>query len=287
MQNQKTRWRCRWSPTLGNLESDALSVWGTPEYTPSLDIENPTVFFGVYSLNDFYAVWRHKGERHILWAGSDIRRLEPGYWLDEKGDIRVDSKALCEWLNTYCTNWCENEVEAKKLADCGIFAKVQPSFLGDVDDFPLSFKEGNKVYASVSGDDFELYGWDKINELAKANPELEFHLYGNTVAWTPEATNITVHGRVTKERMNAEIQNMQCGLRMTEFDGFSEILCKSVLWGQWPVSLIEYPHILKPEELQGIIHRTKPNIGGRKYYLRNLNNFPWVIGKTIFKAELT
>lgn len=266
------RWQCLWSPTLGALESTHQQIWGTVEYT---DPECPTVFFGCYSFNDFYRIWRHTGERHILWAGSDILRLEPGYWLDEKGEITVDPRGICEWLNIYCTNWCENEVEAKKLADCGIFAKVQPSFLGHIDDFPISFKPGNKVYASVSGDNFKLYGWDKIDELARMNPGLSFHLYGNTKVWIPRSSNITVHGRVTKERMNAEICAMQCGLRMTEFDGFSEVLAKSILWGQWPVSLIEYPHILRPNQLSDIIIKTKPNIEGRDYYRKNLNIYPW------------
>lgn len=269
---ESIKWQTRWSPTLGNLESTHQRIWGTDEYT---DQERPTVFFGVYGLPDFYTVWRHKGERHILWAGSDITNFSNGYWLEDGGGIKVNPKSFAQWINKHCTNWCENEVEARKLAECGIFAKVQPSFLGDVNDFHLSFTQGNKVYASVSGDNFELYGWDKIDELAKANPELEFHLYGNTKVWIPLASNITVHGRVTKEVMNDEIKDMQCGLRMTEFDGFSEILCKSVLWGQWPVSLIEYPHILKPNQLSEVIRKTKPNIEGRKYYLKNLNNFPW------------
>lgn len=269
---ESIKWQCRWSPTLGDLESTHAKIWGTDEYT---DQERPTVFFGVYGLPDFYTVWRHKGERHILWAGSDITNFCNGYWLEDGGAIRVDPKPLAQWLNKHCTNWCENEVEARKLTECGIFAKVQPSFLGDVKDFPLSFKQGNKVYASVSGDNFELYGWDRIDELAKANPDLEFHLYGNRTVWIPSASNITVHGRVTKEVMNDEIKDMQCGLRMTEFDGFSEVLAKSILWGQWPVSLIEYPHILNPEQLSEVIRKTKPNIDGRKYYLKNLNNFPW------------
>ena len=76
--------------------------------------------------------------------------------------------------------------------------------------------------------------------------------------------------------MNAEIMNMQAGLRMTEFDGFSEVLCKSVLMGQWPVSLIDYPHILKPNQLSEIISKTKPNLEGREHYRKQLNLFPWV-----------
>lgn len=272
-----TEWRCRWSPTLGSLESDALAVWGTPSYSPEVDQEHPTVFFGLYGLPDFYTVWRHKGERHILWAGSDITNFSNGYWLEDGGGIRIDPKNLARWINKYCINWCENEVEARKLAECGIYAKVQPSFLGDKDRFKISFKKGNKVYASVSGNNFELYGWDKINDLAKANPKLEFHLYGNSVAWTPDAPNITVHGRVTKERMNEEISQMQAGLRMVEFDGASEIIVKAMLMGQYCFSLIDYPFVDHPKDLNLLLSREKPNLGGRTWWRTNLNIFPWNI----------
>lgn len=90
---QKIKWQCLWSPTLGDLESTHEKVWGTVPYA---DKELPTVFFGCYSLKDFYKVLRHKGERHILWAGSDIPRLEAGYWLDETGAIKLDPKAICD-----------------------------------------------------------------------------------------------------------------------------------------------------------------------------------------------
>lgn len=275
----KIKWQVRWSPTLGDLESTHQKVWGTDEYT---DQERPTCFFGIYGLPDFYALWRHRGERHILWAGSDLTNFSNGYWLEDGGGIRLDRKALAEWINKHCTNWCENEVEARKLAECGIFAKVQPSFLGDINDFPLSFKPGNKVYASVSGDNFELYGWDTIQRIAPLCPEVSFHLYGNTVAWDPKADNIVVHGRVPKERMNAEIADMQCGFRPLEFDGASEVLVKNILQGGYPISRISYPHVSSyrnDEELVSLLGQLKykenPNLEARNWWRANLNLFPW------------
>src|SRR3990167_5212349 len=163
-------WQHKWSPTLGRLESTSEEVWGTKPYTNDTD---PTVFFGCYGLPDFYTIWRHKGERHILWAGTDILHLQNHYWLEDGGGIRIDNRGICEWINKHCVNWCENVVEAKKLGSLGIYAQVQPSFLGDIDEFEVSFKPGNKVYASVSGDNFEQYGWDKIYKLAESNPDIE------------------------------------------------------------------------------------------------------------------
>lgn len=265
-------WQCKWSPTLGALESTHQEVWGTRNYENDTD---PTVFFGLYGLPDFYTLWRHKGEKHILWAGTDITHFKNGYWLDEKGQIHISSWALGKWINEYCASWCENEVEQEALLAAGIEARACPSFLGDINQFEVSFKPGNKVYASVSGDNFKQYGWDKIEVLAEENPDIEFHLYGNSKEWKTKNNNVIVHGRIPKEQMNAEIKEMQGGLRMTEFDGFSEIIAKSILMGQYPISLINYPHVLKPYQLKDILNKKEPNLEGREYYREILNRYPW------------
>lgn len=270
------QWCCRWSPTLGSLEDTHENVWGTKTYDPETDIEKPTVFFGLYGLPDFMALWKHKGPKAVLWAGSDIRHFMNGYWLDTEGEIRLNPEPIARWIDENCGNYVENEVEWAALLSVGIIPTVRPSFLGDVNDFPMSYEwsEKPKLYTSVSGNDFELYGWDRIGQLAIDNPNVEFHLYGNTVEWPTNLRNVFVHGRVPNEQMNEEIKHMQGALRLTRFDGFSEIIAKSLLMGQYPVSLIPYPHALKPEEI-GKLHDLKEPNKGRDFYITNLNNYPW------------
>jgi hypothetical protein len=268
-------WQCKWSPTIGRLEATHQEVWGTDEY---IDDKRPTVFFGLYGLPDFYALWRHKGKRAILWAGSDIRHFRNGYWLDEKGEMKLAPAEMAKWINKNCESWCENKIERDALRELGIEAKICPSFLGDVEKFKNCYKHSDnpKVYTSVSGDNFEMYGWDKIVKLAKEYQQIEFHLYGQTLQYIyGGCPNIIEHYRIPKEQMNAEIKEMQGALRLTEFDGFSEILAKSLLWGQWPISLIPYPYTLPPERLGDLINQQNSNFEGRKYYLKTLNNFPW------------
>jgi len=266
---------CRWSPTLGNLESSHQEVWGTTEYEG--DRDEPTVFVGLYGLPDFYALWRHRGKKWIFWCGSDIRHFVNGYWLEEGGAIRIDSKPLAEWINRNCESWVENEVELQALAEIGIQAQVCPSFLGDITKFEVSYQWSDrpKLYTSVSGDDFELYGWDKIPKFAEENPDIEFHLYGNTKPIWDLPENVIDHGRVPKEQMNEEIKDMQGALRLVPMEGFSEIIAKSLLMGQWPVSLIKYPHTLSIEELGMLKDKKEPNIKGREWLLSVVNQFPW------------
>ena len=204
------------------------------------------------------------------------------YWLEDGGEIRIDNKGICQWINKHCENWVENYTETEELKRLGIKAKICPSFLDNVKKFDISFKPGNKVYTSVSGDDFDRYGWDKIGMLANENPEIEFHLYGNVRKYEfylfpgIATTNVFVHGKVSKEQMNKEIKEMQGALRLIDIEGFSEIIVKSILMAQYPISLIEYPHMLKVNQLDEILKKKKPNIVGRNYYLKRLNKFPWV-----------
>lgn len=264
----------RIAPSIGPLEDHPHNVWETTDYT---NPDEPAVFFGLYGLPDFYALWRHRGKRYIFWAGSDLRHFLDGYWLDETGTIRLPTKPLAQWISRNCESWVENLAEWGALNRVGIRSQICPSFLGNINDYYLLYQHSYvpKLYTSVSGNDFKLYGWDKIDTLALACPYIEFHLYGNTEPWGTVCKNVVVHGRVPKEQMNGEIKHMQGALRLTEFDGFSEILAKSVLWGQWPVSQIAYPHILPVEEIGSVRFQFAPNERGRDYYRETLNKFPW------------
>src|SRR3990167_6102529 len=85
-------WQCKWSPTLGELEATHQEVWGTKEYQWN---NKPTVFMGIYSMNDVWALWGHRGRKAVLWCGGDLLRLtKTGYWLDTNDALRVDSKVL-------------------------------------------------------------------------------------------------------------------------------------------------------------------------------------------------
>lgn len=278
------QYACRWAPTLGELEASHEKVWGTKTYDPETDIARPTVFFGLYGLPDFYALWRHQGEKHILWAGTDILHFTNGYWLDKRGEIRIKPKPLAAWIAAHCTSWVENRAEAKALRKLGIKANVCPSFLGDANAFGVCYRSSDnpKAYLSVSGDNFEMYGWDIVERIAGDLPWMEFHLYGNTKDWKTKHPNVIVHGRVPKEQMNTEIKDMQIGLRLTTFDGFSEILAKAVLMGQYAIGKVKHPRI--PSfvndmdlivKLNAIRHKTGPNLKAREWYRKNLNAYPW------------
>lgn len=255
-------WRLRVAPSLGGgFAGSPYDVWNIKEYNPDIDSDKNLCAFGLYGLPDFYALWRHKGRKAILWAGSDIKHFVNGYWLEDGGGIRMSPYALATWINKYCENWVENEVEWAELKKVGIDAKICPSFLGNVDDFKTQkLDKEERYYSSVSGDDFKTYGWDKINEIAEATPHVKYYLYGNRKPWKAPK-NVIVRGRVPHEVMNEETRSMTGAIRMTEFDGCSELIVKSVLWGQKPISRIHYPFLEAKDP--------------RKELLSIVNKFSW------------
>ncbi len=257
MQKVKNKWYYRWATSLGGgFAGTPEEVWGIKEYDPEKQINDNVVFCGLYGLPDFFALWRHKGKKAIWWCGSDIRHFIKGYWLEDGGKIRLSNKPLAEWINKYCDNWVENQVEYEALKKCGIESKICPSFLGDVKKFkPQKLSKEKRYYSSVSGNDFKLYDWDLINKIARKNKDTKYFLYGNTIPWKAPK-NVIVRGRMSQEDMNNEIKTMTGAIRMVKFEGFSEILAKSILWGQKPISLIKYNYT-------------------RKSLLKVLNKYPW------------
>lgn len=275
-------WKCKIAPSLGGgFDGTPQSAWGTPLYDSVLHVENPVVFFGLYGFPDFFALWRHKGRKAILWAGSDIIHFRNGYWLDKEGSIRLPRKAISIWIAKNCESFVENIVEYQMLKEVGIESKIVPSFLGDIEKYPVSFKPSArpKIYISSGKGRQEEYGFGIIEEIAP-KCRADFYLYG--ADWETEHENVIVRGRVEIEAMNAEIKTMQAGLRLNTMDGFSEILAKSILWGQYPISAIAYPRVETFTSKEDLIEKINkiclyenPNVDARDYYRSIINNYPW------------
>lgn len=304
--------QCRIAPSLGALEGHPNDVWGTTDYVSR---EVPTVFFGLYDLRDYIALWRHRGKCWVLWAGSDIRHLRSRFIFNDGklltlsqlfASLTIDFRQfLIKYVLTKAEHWVENEAEAWQLKNMGIkVSGIQPSFMGDVKKYKVSFQKGNKVWMSANRGREQEYGWHVVLQLAWALPAIEFHLYGSDwpdiqelldsqgITWKQYHPNVFVHGRVSKKKMNAQVQKMQCGLRLNKHDGFSEVTAKSVLWGQYPITYLYHDHITQYADNTGITNtatnlrklrtlleevckKEKPNLVAREFYIKQLNRYPW------------
>lgn len=288
MPNRPTR--CRVAPSLGALEGTHQEAWGTEEYVWWKHRKESCVFFGLYDLRDYLALWFHRGKKWVLWAGSDVRSLSQGFAFND-GKLKWLSKAsrglLTRWIVKVVSgaeNWVENAWEGKELAKMGVSSRECPSYMGQID-LPVRFKpvipQGFcEVYSSASEGRQEEYGWATIESIAEFLPKHRFHLYG--AKWKTKHPNVIVHGRVPKKQMNEEIGSYHIGLRLNETDGFSEILAKAVLSGQYAVGRVKHPYIpsyANEYELILVLKKLRkmrePNLQVREWYRLNLNSYPW------------
>ncbi len=239
----------------------------------------PTLFFGMYHFGDYKRFILHRGKKYIIWAGSDILNLNKwNNWIFKLFKAR---------------HYCENEIEYRKLLHNGIVATIKPLFLGSVDDFLISYQHLDRpeVWLCMHPGREEEYGLDIIFEIAKSCPEITFNIYGLPYQTIPkkytkvqreqqfssQGCNIVNHGVIPEQQFNEEIKSYQCGLRLNEFDGFSEVVAKSILLGQYPISRIKYDYIDTFSTLEDLIkllkqlkYKKKPNIEARNYWYNQL-----------------
>lgn len=293
---------CRVAPSLGALDADHeygipghTRTWGTIDYNRSQHSKEPTVFFGLYDLRDYIALSRHKGQKWVLWAGSDLENLVNGFAFND-GKLKQLSVLLKGVFTTFimrilmkAEHWVEDIDEANKLAKFGIKAEICPSFMGDVEQFGISYKVAHhpNIYISGHPGREDEYGFETVKRIAPQCPDVRFHVYGSMPPdWKQYPKNVILHGKVSREEFNRDIRSYQCGLRLNKSDGFSEITAKSILMGQYAITYLQYPMIPNynnNKELVSLLNSlrslNRPNKQGRDYYMSVLNNYPWNIKK--------
>lgn len=253
--------KARVSSSISNWREKISKRYGLQEvYWP---IFGDTIFFGLYHVVDYLRFVSCQGRKKVFWAGSDILALEKT-WLWKRIIPRIKAEHLCE-----------NYVEQDKLKEMGIESVAQPIFLSKIPEISYWPSERVDVYTTMRPGSEVIYGSKIIEELACAFPDFNFHIYGVEGTITG---NIFYHGKVSEEEFNADIQNYHACLRLNEFDGFGDALAKSVLMGQWPISIIAYPHIKHASSSLSLVSNLKdlrtrlvPNYEARNYWLKELS----------------
>jgi hypothetical protein len=281
--------KLRTSLSIISFKKRAEQTWNLKEWEGINDPDQDLLFFGIYNDRDWCVFDNFKGNKYVLWAGTDITQVLKDY---------ERKRILKNYPET--KHYCENDLEAKELMSIGLNPEVIPSFLDDVNKFTISFKPTKTPHIFICGHDAreEEYGLGVIKRIAPKLPDAVFHVYGisKTSSYFStsgilqdnsdidfENSNVRYHGKVSEEQFNEEIKNYHCGLRTNEHDGFSDVVAKSILLGQYPITKIPYDKIWSyttEDELVAQIEKiktmTEPNIEARDYYLQKFNKFPWL-----------
>ena len=272
------------SSSIANFKEKILKKTGLQEWTWDTRNED-TLFVGMYHWGDWKRFRATKGKRTIIWCGSDI--------LHVKNNSRTPwFLKLLPWRRLIgfhkAKNICENIVEQKALKEMGIDAEIRYIFWGDVNKYPVSYKHSDRpqVWMTAHPGREKEYGVDLIVEIAKKIPEVIFHVYGvskpflEDYPWGRSWDNemVIFHGIVSEEKLDEEIKGYQGSVRLNEFDGFAEVLAKSILLGQYPISRIPYPFIQQCKNEEELIQQLKnlstykqPNYKSREYLLKNIS----------------
>lgn len=247
----------RVSSSIAPFREKAEKTWKLERYKWPRDMFKKVRFFGMYHIGDYIHYMAHFGEKEIVWAGSDILNL-------------LDTKVPWEEIFGDAIHYCENEVEQKELRSLGIEAKIVYTFLEDVNNFPISYKQSKNpvVYISTRIGREDEYGLGLVEKMK----EKDIKIPG--VKWC------VFDGTAPPDCFNKMIKGFHCGFRPLEHDGFSEIIAKSALMGQWPISRIKYPYIDSYETEEELIallkelpNKKEPNYEAAKYYREKINKF--------------
>ena len=253
------------SSSISNWRSKIEHKWYLPRWNPLGSLVFPTLFFGMYNVVDYVClVFTRK--RIVFWCGSDI--------------LALTRRPFWRWLlpRLKARHICENIDEKRVLAAMGIKAEIQPIFIGDVERYPVSYRPSAFTHAYLCahpGRELE-YGVMDVEAVAPHVPEVMFHIYGIT---GHSHHNVMYHGHVSEDTFDLDIQRYHAALRLNFFDGFGDVLAKSILLGQYPIAYIRYPGLScarNKEDLVKLLHklRTHKVPNPNTAYWRRLLNQP-------------
>jgi tetratricopeptide (TPR) repeat protein len=251
---------CSGMATFGNA---MIKYHGFEPYDKELDIFKPTFFEGLYFEDDYDTLRKHVGSKVVFWNGSDISRLlVTPEWRKKLDGLQV-------------RHYCHNNEDAVRLREVGIDAEVRPLFFGNLDNYPVSYKQSDRpeVFLNAHPGREEEYNVPLALEIAREMPEFTFHYYGLD-GYGERLPNVVFHGLVSEEQMDEEIKRYQGCLKLHP-SGISQIVVKAGLMGQYPITInYVYGASCGPnkdaikEHLRKLVETDTPNLRTRELFLK-------------------
>lgn len=199
------------------------------------------IFFGMYNPVDYIRFLWHNGKKTVFWCGGDVLNLKR----------RPIWQKILNLPNA--KHISENQVEHDALFVMGIESKIAPCLFGNMDGIEICYKHSDNP---------------RVFGVYHKGREKEYGVFDHPqVDW--------LCGLSEKE-FNEKIKSYQGCIRMNDFDGFSEILARSALMGQYQYSVIPYDymagpdHILLEDWINNLKHNKEPNYEGAEYWRNKL-----------------
>ena len=235
---------------------DALIKMG---FKPYLYPDKPALFLGTYNSDDVVQMLLHNGPGYVFWNGTDALHLKNHpEW----------SKVLRDLPHVHAAHHQGLADEVHSIL--GHKVEVSPTLFREPADFPVCFKRTEPVrfYMNTHAGRHEEYGVLAAMDIFGSIPgkDIELCVYGDRPPYTPP-NNVHFMGRYPESIMDTQTSQMQGALRLNKHDGTSQIVIKSLLWGQWPV-VTKWP----TEALSKLLDYSTMNVPNRSY-IPGLNAF--------------
>jgi hypothetical protein len=202
----------RVSNSIGFFKNKITKKYGLIEYNNNIE---PTVFFGMYNNDDYNAFVKHKGEKVIVWAGTDALNLTlKKAWHDiisESQNVAISS-FIHETLNSINI---PNYIRPITPTMNTINTKLKGEF----------------IYWYYNSDSKKkMYGGDIIDEIEKAT-KYKF------IKVKTDSFN--------EEELKGIYEKCFLGLRLTEHDGLSNTVVELGLMGRYCIHNGDTPNSIK------------------------------------------
>lgn len=156
----------------------------------------------------------------LQWQGTDVLLA-----MERKKNGTIDRKYIDYAHNFIDSEWLFDEVKSLNVP-------VEYLYFKSVTVQSCTEKyERTAVVSYVAESRQKFYGIQKITDIARVFPEIDFHLYGLTTADFPTTPNVYFHGWVTPEIFAKRLKETPIFLRLTEHDGFSVSVIEALAYG--------------------------------------------------------
>jgi hypothetical protein len=243
----------------------ALEHFDFEPYNPETDKDEPAQFW-LYSAEDYRIMQAHRAEKFVFWHGIDVL-----YLLQNKERLLRNFREA----NPVCA--CHNKHQQKILSELGIYAKIRPWFINDIEKYKPSENRTKQVFMSSHVDREEEYGEPMINTVAAAMPDWTFHIFGSHPTM-PMQKNVIHYGQVHEEVMDGMTEDHAATIRWKHYDGVAQTVMKALLRGQMAITALEYPFTYCAADVEDIIFLLSHHETLRGLPKIELNNFDWMEG---------
>lgn len=265
-----------YSPGIAHHGENMRKMLRLDHYVPSIHINDPVWFFGLYFDQDYLQILAHHGKKIINWRGSDALQLR-------------NTPARIRLIKNICAlHVCQSHRQQDVLAEFGLKSIIRPMInevAGNITVTPFP-KDRTRILIFWKRGIDDFIRAKLFFEIALNTPDVEYHIVGdeNSDRFTGAGKeNLIYHGFLPERELDNLMDQCKGTLRPWMSDGTPNIQTKMLLKGRYAAHSCRFEkvalcntvddYVAWIEWLKGV---NVPNLEARDWWLKHLNNFDFL-----------